>query len=63
MVDWWAVGICIYELLCGKHPHYVKGMDKKDWKKKITEDDIKFDENITYSDEIKDLIKGLLTRD
>ena len=61
-VDWWAFGVFMYEMVCGKTPF--KGKDHMQTLENILDDDEKlvFPKNIHLSKECKDLIKHLLHR-
>jgi len=58
-VDWWAVGVLIYEMRCGRSPFEAKS--QIEMFKKITKKDIKFPRSFA-KDEIS-LINGLLMVD
>ena len=64
-VDWWAVGILIYEMLIGVTPFYNRNRNMLLMKiknsKVIFPDRTRY--RIDYSDEIVDLIVGLLAKD
>ena len=64
-VDWWAVGILLYEMLVGFTPFYNRSRNVL--MSKIKHSKIVFpDRNtyaISYSDEIVDLISKLLKKD
>ena len=66
-VDWWAVGILIYEMLIGQTPFAVKGGNPNELYKKIMKGKLMFPSRtkykIAYSDEIMDLVVSLLERD
>lgn len=61
-VDWWAVGILIYELFLGKTPFVDRSREKIAYKilnrKIIWPDEKKY--KFTCSDEIVDLVEKLL---
>jgi serum/glucocorticoid-regulated kinase 2 len=63
-VDWWAIGILIYELLIGVTPFFNK--NRQVLMSKIKHSRIVFPDRrtyrITYSDEVVDLISGLLKK-
>lgn len=60
--DWWAVGVCLFELLCGDTPFYSESllgtysqiMNHKPG-------DLKFPEDVTLSADVKDLLQKLLS--
>ena len=63
-VDWWAIGIMIYEMLVGVTPFFNK--NRKVLMSKIKHSRIVFPDRrtyrIAYSDEMVDLISGLLKK-
>ena len=59
-VDWWALGVILYELLYGLPTFYDKNVKKM--YTKILHDPIKFSSNVAVSDEAKDFIRKLLER-
>ena len=59
-VDWWALGVILYEFLYGLPTFYDKNVKKM--YTKILHDPIKFSNNVTVSDEAKDFIRKLLER-
>ncbi|KAL7310039.1 hypothetical protein PS15m_010847 [Mucor circinelloides] len=60
-VDWWSLGIVIYELLFGKRPFRGKSNDAL--QHAILHDNVHFPENHKLSPQAIDFIKCLLTRD
>ena len=64
-VDWWAVGILIYEMLVGVTPFFNR--NRQVLMSKIKHSKIVFPDRktyrITYSDEIVDIISKLLRKD
>mmetsp|Transcript_1212 Transcript_1212/g.2240 ORF Transcript_1212/g.2240 Transcript_1212/m.2240 type:complete len:409 (-) Transcript_1212:109-1335(-) len=60
-VDWWTLGILIYEMMCGCTPF--KGAQQADTFQNILNRDVKFPDDVVVSKEGKLLIKGLLTRE
>ncbi|GLJ43579.1 hypothetical protein SUGI_0906890 [Cryptomeria japonica] len=60
-VDWWALGVLLYELLYGKTPFL--GEDDKDTSMNIREKPPPFPELPKVSDAAKDLISKLLTKE
>lgn len=58
-VDWWGVGVVMYEMMCGRLPFYNR--DHEVLFTLILMEDVKFPRNI--SAEAKDLLSGLLVKD
>ena len=64
-VDWWALGILIYEMMIGVTPFYNR--DRNQLLKKIGEAKVVFPDKkkykIDYSDEFVDIVIKLLNKD
>lgn len=60
-VDWWTLGIFIYEMLYGTTPF--KGKDRKKTFVNVLKKDVKFLDNHLVSSNCKSLIKKLLIKD
>ncbi|ETO04336.1 hypothetical protein RFI_33060, partial [Reticulomyxa filosa] len=60
-VDWWELGIFIYEMLVG-HAPFQDDPHKKMYEKILT-DDPQFPEDLSFTDRVTDLIARLLQRD
>lgn len=58
-IDWWAVGVVLYEMICGRLPFSNRG--HKTLFQQIRTDDIKFPYSI--SNEARTLLSGLLKKD
>ncbi|XP_043466380.1 RAC-beta serine/threonine-protein kinase B [Leptopilina heterotoma] len=58
-VDWWGVGVVMYEMMCGRLPFY--NTDHEKLFTLILMEDVKFPRNI--SNEAKDMLSGLLIKD
>ena len=68
MVDWWAIGIILFQLLYGDYPFklFDKTLNTVKYQNCICNDAITFPpdrEDHPVSDEIKDLILKLCTKD
>lgn len=60
-VDWWSLGVLIYEMLCGIPPFYNENLERM--YDLICYAELKFPKKIKISKEAQDLIQGLLDRD
>ncbi|KAK6461128.1 kinase-like domain-containing protein [Scheffersomyces coipomensis] len=60
-VDWWTLGIFIYEMIYGTTPF--KGADRKKTFANILKKDVKFNDSSLTSSNCKSLIKKLLIKD
>jgi len=60
-VDWWCLGILIYQMVYGYTPFYDECIDKI--YQKILYTNVNFDSNIKINKNLKSLIKGLLNKD
>jgi len=65
MVDWWAIGVLIYEMLFGLTPFY--NSNQRKLLKKIKASKVLFPDRekfkINYSENIQNLILALLEKD
>lgn len=57
-VDWWSLGLIIYEMLSGINPFKLKNKSKYEKLQMICDDDIKMMPN--FSQDAVDLLTGLL---
>jgi len=57
--DWWSLGALLYEMLCGRPPHYSK--DRQKMLKNIVDTEIEM--KPTFSQEASSLLRVLLERD
>eukprot|EP00177_Eucheuma_denticulatum_P002921 GFKZ01005247.1.p1 GENE.GFKZ01005247.1~~GFKZ01005247.1.p1 ORF type:complete len:506 (-),score=74.63 GFKZ01005247.1:634-2151(-) len=60
-VDWWTLGILIYEMLTGTTPF--KGSDTDETFSNIVHDQLRWPDDITISADCKSLVKKLLRRE
>ncbi|KAI7867750.1 kinase-like domain-containing protein [Spinellus fusiger] len=58
-VDWWTLGVLLYEMMTGLPPFYDENTNEM--YRKILQDELRFPEEM--SEEAKGLLRGLLTRD
>lgn len=58
-VDWWGLGVVMYEMMCGRLPFY--NQDHEKLFELILMDDIRFPR--TLGPEAKSLLSGLLQKD
>jgi serine/threonine protein kinase len=58
-VDYWALGVIIYELMMGKRPY--AGINRKEYKERLLSNNVQLKE-CPWSDEAKDIINRLLQR-
>jgi len=61
MADWWSYGTLIYEMLFGIPPFFCENMEKM--YELITKSDLRFPKKLKVSDEAKDFLDKLLTKD
>lgn len=59
--DWWSLGIITYEMICGIPPFYTTNTQLM--YKRIVKEELLFKTNVKISDEGKDFISRLLTKD
>ncbi|KAI9268713.1 kinase-like domain-containing protein [Sporodiniella umbellata] len=59
-IDWWSLGICLYELLYGKRPFTAKATEAL--KQAILQETVIFPKEPNVSSEAIDLLRGLLER-
>ncbi|KAI8074016.1 kinase-like domain-containing protein [Gongronella butleri] len=59
VVDWWTLGVLLYEMMTGLPPFYDENTNEM--YRKILQDELRFPEDM--SPEAQDLLTGLLTRD
>lgn len=60
-VDWWGLGIVMYEMMIGKLPFYNQNTDIMFGN--ILVEDVRFPRNVNISAEARDLLLGLLVKD
>ncbi|KAG0169737.1 AGC protein kinase Gad8 [Apophysomyces sp. BC1015] len=58
-VDWWTLGVLLYEMMTGLPPFYDENTNEM--YRKILQDELRFPDEM--SSDAKDLLRGLLTRD
>ncbi|ORX61509.1 kinase-like protein [Hesseltinella vesiculosa] len=60
-VDWWSLGVVCFELMTGKRPF--RGKTNEALQQAILHDGVNFPDSAHLSNDAKDFIHGLLTRD
>lgn len=62
-VDWWALGVLMFEMLSGYSPFETQDDDMNELYKKIAEDEVELYKDSNISDEAISMLSGLLTKD
>ena len=60
-VDWWGLGIVMYEMMIGKLPFYNQNTDIMFGN--ILVEEVRFPRNVNITSEARDLLMGLLVKD
>ena len=60
-VDWWGLGIVMYEMMIGRLPFYNQNTDTMFGN--ILVEDVRFPRNVNISGECRELLLGLLVKD
>ncbi len=60
-VDWWGLGIVLYEMMVGIHPFINRNQDQM--YENIVDEEVKFPANADLSDHATSLLLGLLEKD
>uniref|UniRef100_A0A915BUU7 Rho-associated protein kinase let-502 n=1 Tax=Parascaris univalens TaxID=6257 RepID=A0A915BUU7_PARUN len=61
-VDWWAVGIIVYELLVGETPFFADSLSSTYARIRKFETELNFPDDAEMSDNVKDLIRKFLSK-
>jgi len=62
-VDWWALGILVYEMLIGIPPFYNRSQDTRKMLDAIRDKDARFPTKVSVGEDAKDFILQLLCKD
>ncbi len=60
-MDWWTFGVLLFEMLFGRAPF--KGDSREEIFRAITDEKLRFPDDVAVSKEAKKLIRALLTPD